>query len=297
MGMQSVSIIGVGRIGGALAIALSRSGFEIKYLIHRDPSKANVVSELLPPGVKRASGSASLPELESDIVLVTTADPDIVGIAHRLRDRMKPGTVVLHTSGSLSSDVFSELASSGYHTGSMHPLVSVSDAVSGADNFSNAFFCIEGDELAVATARSLVEYLDGRPFSIASNKKPLYHAAAVTACGHLVALVDIAIEMLSKCGVERHSAQEILLPLITSTVNNLQTQTPERALTGSFARLDSTAVERHLSAIDQEMSDRVREVYLLLGERSLDLAAENAGSEADEQRLREVISIAKRKSG
>jgi len=113
----------------------------------------------------------------------------------------------------------------------------------------------------------------------------------------LVALIDIAIEMLARCGVEKEAAKEILLPLITSTINNLQTQTPARALTGSFARIDRSAVERHLSAIDSEMSDRVRNVYLLLGEQSLDLAVSNGGNASDAEELREFISIAKRKSG
>jgi predicted short-subunit dehydrogenase-like oxidoreductase (DUF2520 family) len=104
----------------------------------------------------------------------------------------------------------------------------------------------------------------------------------------------MAIEMLSKCGVKKETAQEILLPLITSTINNLETQSPERALTGSFARLDTAAVERHLAAIDGEMSDLIRNAYLVLGERSLDLAAAADGA-ADGEELRRLISIAKRK--
>ncbi len=297
MGMQSVSIIGIGRIGGALAIALGRAGFELEFLIHRDPSTANLISKVLPPAAKIVSGSDELPHLHSDIVLVTTADPDIASVGRRLEGRLKKGAIVLHTSGSLASDVFANLGVAGHPVGSMHPLVSVSEPISGADNFSNAYFCVEGDDDAVTTAREIVESLGGQLFSIESKHKPLYHAAGVTACGHLVALIDIAIEMLAKCGLEKDRAKEILLPLITSTINNLHTQTPARALTGSFARTDSAAVERHLASIDREMSDRAREVYLLLGEQSLDLAASIGANAAEEAKLREVISIAKRKSG
>ncbi|MEP7149300.1 MAG: DUF2520 domain-containing protein [Acidobacteriota bacterium] len=293
----SISIIGIGRVGGALAIALADEGLDIEYLIYRDPSTAIAVSAFLPPSVKLAQWSNSLPEFQSDVVLITTADPQIALIADHLRGRLRTGCVVLHTSGSLSSEVFADLASDGFYTGSMHPLVSVSDGVSGATVFANAFFCIEGDETALKTARSIVESLGGRPFSIESKKKPLYHAAAVTACGHLVALIDISVQMLSKCGVESKSAKEILLPLISSTLKNLQTQTLEEALTGSFARVDVDAVQRHLSAINEEMSERVRDVYLLLGEQSLDLSASNGGNTADGRKLRELISIAKRKSG
>lgn len=294
MGMQSVSIIGIGRVGGALAIALSRAGFTLDHLVHRDPSTAKAVSAHLPASTQLTS-SRSLPELRSDIVLITTADPDISVVAAKLAGKLKPGAVVLHTSGSLSSEVLSGLAAQGSFTGSMHPLVSVSDAVSGADSFSNVFFCIEGDEAALTSARLIVEALGGRAFSIDSNYKPLYHAAAVTACGHLVALIDVAIEMLSKCGVERAAAKEILMPLIYSTIGNLKTHTPENALTGSFARADNVAFERHLASIDRSMSPLVRDIYLSLGERSLDLAAANGVDPVELENLRELISIAKRK--
>jgi predicted short-subunit dehydrogenase-like oxidoreductase (DUF2520 family) len=269
----------------------------VELLVHRNPSTTNLISSSLPSNVQTVSASDDLPDIDSDVVLITTADPDIAHVGQELHGRLKTGTVVLHTSGSLSSDVFADLAAAGHHVGSIHPLVSVSDAVSGADNFSNAYFCIEGDEIAVESARGIVESLGGRPFSIDSEYKPLYHAAAVTACGHLVALIDMAIQMLAKCGVEKEGAKEILLPLITSTINNLQTQSPSRALSGSFARMDRSAIERHLSAIDREMPERVRDVYLLLGEQSLDLAASNNGNLADEQELRKLISMAKRKTG
>jgi len=297
MGMQSVSIIGVGRIGGALAIALSRAGFAVDMLVHRDDSTAKLIAPHLPNTTRFVEWSSRQSPFESDIVLITTADPDIASVAEALPDQLKKGSVVMHTSGSLSSESLSALADAGHFTAAMHPLVSVSDAISGADNFSGAFFCIEGSDEALKEARGIVQALGGRAFSIETSKKTLYHAAAVTACGHLVALIDIAIEMLSKCGIDKAAAKEILLPLITSTIANLEKESPEQALTGSFARLDADAIERHLSAIDRDMSDQVKDVYLLLGERSLELAALNNENAAGVQKVRELISIAKRKPG
>jgi predicted short-subunit dehydrogenase-like oxidoreductase (DUF2520 family) len=297
MGMQSVSIIGVGRVGGALAIALSRSGFRVDYLVHRDDTTAKLIAPLMLPTVRFVHWSSGPPVFESDVVLITTADPDIELVAAGLRDRLRKGSVVIHTSGSLSSQSLYDLERDGNFTASMHPLVSVSDAVSGAGNFRHAFFCVEGDDMATSVARSIVEALEGRAFSIDSKQKPLYHAAAVTACGHLVALIDIAIEMLSKCGIEKGSGQEILLPLISSTITNLQTHSPERALTGSFARLDADAIGRHLSAIDRTMSHEVKDAYLLLGERSLMLAAGADQNPGEVEKVRNLISMAKRKCG
>ena len=54
---------------------------------------------------------------------------------------------------------------------------------------------------------------------------------------------DAAIEMLSECGIDAKTAQATLLPLIKSTIINLETQAPPRALTGTFARADVGAFE------------------------------------------------------
>lgn len=294
--MQSISIVGIGRAGGALALALSEADYRIDYLVHRDDSTAREIAQYLPDSSKLAS-SYEFPSITSDIVLIATADPDIASTASSLAAALgSDRPVVLHTSGSLSSSILGSLSSMGCPTGSLHPLVSISDAVSGSQNFSGAYFCIEGDAKAVATAEDIVRTLKGNAFSIPTEFKPLYHAAAVTAAGHIVALIDIAIEMLSRCGVEEARAKDILFPLIASTIKNLEVQTTEQALTGSFARADVAALERHLRSMDGVVSPEIRDVYLRLGERSLDIALSNGANAGEIQRMRELISIAKRKS-
>lgn len=293
--MPSISIIGIGRAGGALALALQDAGYTIDNLLHRGIETVDRISSRLLPTTKLAEIS-SVPQIDSDIVLITTADPDIKTVADQLAKSLVKHPVVLHTSGSLSSEVLSGLSSIGCPTGSMHPLVSISDALSGADSFADAYFCVEGDPAALEAAKGIVESLRGRSFSIEPEFKSLYHAAAVTACGHLVALIDTAIEMLTECGLDRQSAQEVLLPLIKSTIANLETQRTEQALTGSFARADVAAVERHLESIGKNSPADVKDIYLLLGERSLKLAEANGADASDIRRIRESISIAKGKS-
>jgi predicted short-subunit dehydrogenase-like oxidoreductase (DUF2520 family) len=293
--MRSISIIGIGRVGGALAIALNDAGYKIDRLIHRGKNGVDRVSSRLSPETE-VSELGSVRSIKSDIVLITTADPDIESVAEQLTGILTNRPVVLHTSGSLSSEILDNLSKSGCPTGSMHPLISISDPVSGAGSFANAYFCVEGKPAAVEAANAIVGSLQGKPFSIEPAFKSLYHAAAVTACGHLVALIDTAMEMLVECGIDRESAKQVLLPLIRSTITNLETQTPEKALTGSFARADLGAFERHMASMSENSPEDVRSIYLLLGERSLDLAEKNGANAADIRRLRESISIAKGKS-
>lgn len=292
--MKTVSIIGIGRLGGALAIALSRQGFKVENLIVRNIETANKISEFIEPK-PRILKFDEVWLISSEIVFITTQDFEIENAAANLAQKLngaKP--YVFHTSGSLSSETLKTLREIGCATGSIHPLVSISEARLGAERFSEAYFCVEGEPNSVETANDIIRVLGGKPFAIETKYKILYHAAAVTACGHLVALIDAAIEMLAKCGLSENQAKRTLLPLIKSTIENLETQTTAEALTGTFARADVGTFEKHLAALDENVSDEVREIYLQLGERSAHLA-EGHGEKAENLRkILDKISLAKK---
>lgn len=289
--MKTVSIIGVGRIGGALALALN-DNYKIENLIVRKPENAVKILEEFhnKPGVFTISEAG---KLNSEIILICTQDAQIRAVAGKLAEKINHKPFVFHTSGSLSSDALNNLKKIGCSTGSIHPLISISDAFLGFRRFENAYFCVEGDSSAVNLAEKIVEDLKGKSFSIETKNKILYHAAAVTACGHFVALIDAALEMLSKCGIENDNARQILTPLIKSTIENLETQTPEQALTGTFARADFTTFEKHLEKLEKSVSALATEIYLLLGERSLQLAEKQGADRENLDKIRKKISLAK----
>lgn len=272
--MISVSIIGVGRVGGALAIALPKDKYTVEKLIGRAETAA---------------------EISTDIVFITTQDSEIVAVAESLVGKLKPGTIVFHTSGSNPSSILDALKDTGCKTGSIHPLVSISSPELGPERFRGAYFCVEGVDEAVTLGKQIVADLGGNSFTIDTKFKTLYHASAVTACGHLVALFDAAVEMMTKVGLTDADAKEILLPLVTSTVQNLGEQSTAAALTGTFARADIETFTRHLNALNQYVSDDLLEIYLLLGERSLELAAKQGVSPERIDTLRTKVSIAKSK--
>jgi predicted short-subunit dehydrogenase-like oxidoreductase (DUF2520 family) len=292
--MRKISIIGVGRLGGALAIALARKDYEIENLVARNPEKALIISDFVGGNLLEFSPK-DLSGITSDVIFIATQDFEIENVAKALAANLKNKPFVFHTSGSLSSEVLQSLREIGCKTGSFHPLVSISESIMGANRFENTYFCIEGDTEAIWIAETIVTDLGGKSFAIKPKDKTLYHAAAVTACGHLVALIDAAIEMLSKCGIDEDRSKEILLPLIKSTIENLNEQKPAEALTGTFARADVETFEKHLKVLRENVSDETLEVYLQLGERSTHLA-EKQGADKDKLAgLREKISLAKKK--
>lgn len=284
--MESISILGLGRVGGALAIALRRASINVDPLIYR-------VSE--PEGLAydgaRLIAFAELSGIDSDVLVIATADPEIRPTSRLISELRELPAVVLHLSGSLSSDELEDLKTKGVAVGSMHPLVSISEAPLGSERFAGAYFCVEGDRAAVDVAKQIIDVLDGRSFSIETRFKPLYHASAVMASGNVTALFDAAIEMLSTCGLRNDRAHEILLPLLQSTVANLNERSTREALTGPFVRGDTAAFERHLTAFDGVVGSDVTQIYLSLAERSVRLAGV-----ANEKDLLEAISVAKRKT-
>ena len=66
-------------------------------------------------------------------------------------------------------------------------------------------------------------------------------------------------------------ARSVLLPLIASTVHNLEIKDPAQALTGTFSRGDVETVKRHLAALNNKDLVDALELYRLLGKRSLKL--------------------------
>jgi predicted short-subunit dehydrogenase-like oxidoreductase (DUF2520 family) len=281
-------------LGTALASALGECGFEVRALVSRGAAGARRAAERA--GLKTLALGASelerLPEVE--LLFITTPDDALKETARSLASLTEArARVALHTSGALSSELLAPLRARGYRVGSMHPLAAVSEPTAGARSLRKAFYCVEGDAGAVRAARRIVRELGGRSFSVRPKDKALYHAAAVMTAGHVVALFDTALDTLRRCGLDERRAREVFLPLLRSTVENLSTQTPERALTGSFARADAETVLKHLESLRELRDSDALAAYVALGEHSLKLAERaGAGPEAVE-RVRRALSKAR----
>ncbi len=293
--MVSVSIVGVGRVGGALALSLPAEKYAVEQLVfRRDEESADSIGNAMKirPNL---NAFEEVTRFSTDIIFITTQDAKVRSVAQEIAERVAGSPTVFHTSGAMDSSILSDLKKVGCTVGSIHPLVSISRAALGPERFRGAYFCVEGDGAAVELGTALVNDLGGKPFTIDTRFKTLYHAAAVTACGHLVALFDASVEMMTKCGLDAAQAKEILLPLVTSTVRNLDEQSTAAALTGTFARADTETFTRHLTALNENVSDELLEIYLLLGERSLELATKQGVSAERIETLRTKVAIAKSK--
>lgn len=211
-------VVGVGRAGGALSLALQRAGWESVGDLGRGADLSNATADV-------------------DAVFVTTPDGAIAEVAAKMRPQ--PNTVVAHLSGSLGLDVLAP------HTrrASVHPLVSLPSAAVGARRLSaGAWFGVAGDPLVQRVASDL----GGQFFEVAEGDRGVYHAAAVVASNHVVALLGQVERLAAGIGVPA----EAYLDLARASIENVADLGAAAALTGPVARGDWDTVRRHLAVLD-----------------------------------------------
>lgn len=171
----------------------------------------------------------------ADVVVLAVPDAAIASLAASITP--DPRCAVLHLSGALGLDVLDPHE----RRGSVHPLLPLAGAVSGAEQLPGAWFAVDGDPLGV----ELVEALDGHVFVVAAEDREIYHAAAVVASNHLVALLG-QVERLA-AGISIPA--EAFVGLIQATLANVGSNGAAAALTGPVSRGDWDTVRRHLDVI------------------------------------------------
>jgi 2-amino-4-hydroxy-6-hydroxymethyldihydropteridine diphosphokinase len=188
------------------------------------------------------------------LVIISTPDSAIGEVAASLP--VSAERVVAHLSGSLGLAVLADHP----RAATLHPLVSMADAATGAQRLRGAWFAVAGDPRIGA----VVDALGGRSIRVADEDRAAYHAAAVVASNHLVAVLGQAERIAATVGVPF----EVLLDLVNSSVANVAALGPAAALTGPAARGDEATIERHVLALDESE----RATYLAMAAEARRLA-------------------------
>ncbi len=220
MTARAVRIIGNGRAGGAMAAALTEVGWYLRPILGRSATPAEV------------AGAAD----GVDLVLIATPDNAVARVSAAIEPAAT--AAVAHLAGSLGLD-----AVAGHpRPAALHPLVALPDAAVGARRLlAGGWFAVAGDPIV----RQVVADLGGRAFEVVDADRSAYHAAAVVASNHLVALLGQAERIASVAGVPFAA----FMDLVRATVANVDELGPAAALTGPAARGDTETISRHLEAI------------------------------------------------
>lgn len=209
---------------------------------------------------------------ESDILFITTPDGQISGVAKNIADMIsnKEEKILVHTSGALSSQVFSGMGSKFYGY-SVHPIYAVNSKTESYIDFKNAFITIEGHEKYLDFFVDLYESMGHSVKTISADNKVKYHGAAVFASNLVIGLFEVGKKILAECGFSEDEANQALLPLFINNASGLATKGSKEALTGPIARNDVDTVRKHLEVIESDE----REIYRLLSRELVNLVESN----------------------
>jgi len=285
--VMKVVIVGAGRAGGALALALREAGYEITGIASRSMESARRLAELV--GTEDYSDRPEVLVPSGDLVVLSVPDGVVPSVCARIAERggFRRGQVVAHLSGALPSDVLSPAKEAGAYVLSMHPIQTLAEPETGARRLKGSYFTLEGDPEAVGVGRRLVEDMGGRALELPKGTKVLYHAALCVASNYLVALVDAAVGLLRAAGVEPDEGLKAVLPLLLGTLENLRELGLPHSLTGPIVRGDAGTVRAHLRALSEEVPEFL-ELYRTLGMYTLKVAL-RAG--LDEKAAKEISAL------
>lgn len=204
-------IVGPGRMGAALASALSEAGVAVRGPLGRGAD---------------AAGAA--------VVILCVPDREIAAASHALTH----GAIVGHVSASADIELLVP-----HERFTLHPLLSV---VGAGASFAGAACAVDGSTpRAVDVARALAGRLQMRARVIHGTDRALYHAAASAASNYLVTLEEMAETLARRVGLDRSD----LAPLVRGSVNQWLELGAQRALTGPIARGDEETVARQRDAV------------------------------------------------
>lgn len=238
--LDRIAIVGAGRMGTALAGALSAAAIDVEGPFQRGETPSN----------------------HRSVVLLCVPDNQIEAAAAALPTRQD--MLVGHCSAATT------LAALAPHEAfSLHPLMTVTPA--GA-TFDGATAAIAGATArALAIAEQLATTLGMRPVSVPDADRAAYHAAASIASNFLVTLEGLAERLAATAGVERAP----LVALVEASVANWAALGAERALTGPIARGDEATVARQRAAVAERLPDELQ-LFDVLTDATRRLAAAGA---------------------
>jgi predicted short-subunit dehydrogenase-like oxidoreductase (DUF2520 family) len=262
----SIAIVGAGRLGSALALALRRAGYTISEIVSRNNAGSIRKARALARKVEARASTVGNARLDAELVWFSVPDREIAKSSRQLVSVIDwKRRTAFHSSGALTSDELKALHRLGAAVASVHPLMTF---VSGSiPSLKTVPFAVEGDAMAVRAARPIVRDLGGKAFTIRKQYKPAYHAWGAFASPLLVAALVTAERVARMAGLSAVAARKKMLPIVRQTIANYEALGPAGAFSGPIVRGDAEIVRRHLQALRNV--PEARDVYMALAGAAL----------------------------
>lgn len=268
------AIVGPGRVGRALGLALAARGMVAVGVWGRAvpvaaPDRmplAGLASEL-----NTQARTTPTPELrEADWLFLTVPDRELAAVAQLFHQSglVRPDAVWIHTAGVYGVEVLP----AGRPRLALHPAASISGKPEEVEGLTWAVEVAEAGEArdvarttegtnaagnarqvqrvgeAGKAAAEIVALLGGRMVLVPGERRAFYHAATAVAANLSAAVWLLAEDMLKAAGFRPDDAHQTVMRLARSSLANVE-QAGAAGVTGPVRRGDLETVQRHLQAL------------------------------------------------
>ncbi|MGL5352403.1 MAG: Rossmann-like and DUF2520 domain-containing protein [Clostridium sp.] len=260
-----IGFIGAGKVGFSLGKYLVVNNITVTGYYSRNEDSSKKASIFT--GTKQFKDINELIN-ESDTIFITTPDGEIKNVWNEIKKLSIKNKVICHCSGSISSEIFSNINQYGAYGYSIHPMFAISDKHNSYKLLNNAFVTVEGNPKFAEKISSIISSFGNEVLIINNNNKALYHAASVTVSNLVLGLINTGVKHLEQCGFDESTAIKALEPLISFNINNIKEKGIVNSLTGPIERGDVETIKGHCNVLNLE--DEV--VYKALSRNILEVA-------------------------
>lgn len=249
--IKKAVIIGAGNVATHLGPALQESGIKIMQVFSRTKASAEILAQKI-----RCEYTTDVKKIQegADIYFFSLSDSALLTILEKFPYK---GALCVHTSGSLSIDIFKDAGFAS--AGVFYPLQTFSKNI--RPDFQKVPICIEANNLEqLAKLEKIASAVSPDVRQINSAQRELLHLAAVFACNFTNHMLAISHEILTM----NQLPPDILHPLIDETIRKARQQNPSAVQTGPAIRKDHEIMEKHIKQLSA-LPD-YRKIYTFISE-------------------------------
>lgn len=266
---KQIGIIGAGKVGVSLGKYFCQHGLQVRGFYSRTSASAEFAAEFTGTKVFNTYGDMVK---ECNVLFLTVPDGQIASVWQQLKTETLAGKIICHCSGSLSSDIFSDIDKCGAFGYSIHPLYAIHSKTASYRELSQVLFTIEGSPEHLKEMQEFFTDLGNAVQVMDRKDKVRYHAAASMVSNQMIGLYACGVELLEQCGFQRENAARVLFGLAKGNLDAVGEKGMADALTGPVERGDTATVEKHLEAL--AVTPEIYDVYRALTKKLLPIAKE-----------------------
>lgn len=244
-----IVLIGAGNVGTQLGHALHGAGHQILQVFSRNSDHAqHLAGNISSIGINNLDAVS----IDAEVVLLAVHDDAIPEVFNQIRWRV-PGTMIVHSAGSVPLDVFTGHGQYGV----IWPVQTLSKTH--LLNMREIPLAIGGNTYESASIISkLAKSISDQVYHTNDTQRAYLHLAATFANNFSNHMYTLAQEITAVHDIPF----EILKPLIHETAEKIERMSPSEAQTGAAIRNDKSTILRHLLMLKDQKD--LQEIYHLI---------------------------------